>query len=410
MPARSSGPAKLWCDTESAAQNAQLVAQLGGEAGCLERLGLVPATGYTLSKLLWLKQHEPEAFGRIGTILLPHDYLNYWLTGECAAERGDASGTGYFDVRTRRWAPEVLALIAPDGRLERALPRLLRAEEPVATVRPALARELGLAEGVLVASGGGDNMMGAIGTGNIADGIVTLSLGTSGALYACTERPPVLSSPLVAPFCSSSNAWLPLICTMNLTGVVHQVRTLFGYDLERFQQEADRAGIGAGGITLLPFLNGERVPALPRASGSLLGLNTQNLTPANLCRAALEGTTFGLRHGLDLLRASGIRCDSIRLIGGGARSPLWRRLVAEILDTQVVCPRVGEAAALGAAIQAAWCEQHQRGTGVSLAELCGRFVALDPDSAVTPEAGAVARYRDAYQRYRRHLNQLHPDA
>lgn len=403
-------PAKLWCDTETAPQAAELLDRLGGEAGSMARLGLVLATGYTLSKLLWLRQHEPDNFARIAHVLLPHDYLNYWLTGEIAAEYGDASGTGYFDIRTRRWAPDVLALVAPDGRLERALPRLLEAHEAVGRVRPAIARRLGLGDDVLVATGGGDNMMGAIGTGNIGDGIVTMSLGTSGTIYASSALPPQRQHGLVAAFCSSSNGWLPLICTMNLTGVVNAVRGLFGLDLDAFNAAVAGAPIGAGGVTMLPFLNGERVPALPHASGSLLGLDLQNLVPANLCRAALEGTTFGLRYGLDLLQESGIACRELRLIGGGAKSALWRQMVADVMDARVVCPTVNEAAALGGAIQAAWCDAVRHGEDVSLEALCDRFIAFDEENAVAPVAAHVAAYRDVYARYRRELVARYPEA
>ncbi len=401
-------PAKLWCDTETAPQNDALLQLLGGEAGSLAKLGLVVATGYTLSKLLWLKQNEPEHFAAVAHVLLPHDYLNYWLTGRIVAEYGDSSGTGYFDIRSRRWVPEVLALIAPDGSLERALPPLLEARRPVGEVRKEVADMLGLSDDVLVASGGGDNMMGAIGTGNIADGIITMSLGTSGALYGCSSHPPRRQQPLVAPFCSSSDGWLPLICTMNLTGVVGKVREMFGLDLDRFEQQASRAPIGAGGLTMLPFFNGERVPALPEASGSLLGMSMENFQPANLCRSVVEGTTFGLRYGLDLLRAIGIESRDIRLIGGGSKSPFWRQMVADIMDARVVCPRIGEAAALGGAIQAAWCDQLEQGTATSLAELCVRFVALEETSSVEPEPAAVAAYRDAYARYRSRLSALYP--
>jgi xylulokinase len=403
-------PAKLWCDTETAPQNAQLLDLLGGEEGSMARLGLVLATGYTLSKLLWLKQHEPENFDRIAHILLPHDYINYWLSGEIAAEYGDASGTGYFDIRSRCWVPEALALIAPDGALERALPPLRQAHEPVGRVRPRVAARLGLGDRVLVSSGGGDNMMGAIGTGNIADGIVTLSLGTSGTVYACTDRTPAQPSALLASFCSSSNGWLPLICTMNLTSAANAVRELFGLDLDDFNRAAAKAPIGCEGISLLPFFNGERVPALPDASGSLLGLNMQNLTPANLCRAVLEGTSFGLRYGLDLMREAGIEVQQIRLIGGGAKSAFWRQMVADIMQVPVICPRIGEAAALGAAIQALWCDSRTNGPGASLQFLCDRYVALDESSTLNPDPVAVAAYETAYDLYCSRLGSLHPGA
>ncbi|UTW12546.1 xylulokinase [Marinobacterium rhizophilum] len=396
-------PAKLWCDTETAPQNAELLERLGGEQGSMDQLGLVLATGYTLSKLLWLKQHEPASFDRIAHILLPHDYINYWLTGQVAAEYGDASGTGYFNVRTRRWVPEVLALIAPDGRLETALPPLLEAHQAVGLVQPAITARLGLGNQVRVSSGGGDNMMGAIGTGNIADGIVTLSLGTSGTIYACTDRAPQQLHPQLAPFCSSSGGWLPLICTQNLTGAANAVREMFGLDLAQFNAEAARAPIGAGGITLLPFFSGERVPALPEATGSLLGLNMQNLSAANLCRAVLEGTSFGLRYGLDLMRAAGMEVRQLRLIGGGANSALWRQMIADIMQAPVICPRIGEAAALGGAIQALWCDLEARGQEVSLQRLCERHVTLEPGSALSPDAASVSAYEDAYGRYRQHL-------
>ncbi|WP_020683192.1 xylulokinase [Marinobacterium rhizophilum] len=400
-------PAKLWCDTETAPQNAELLERLGGEQGSMEQLGLVLATGYTLSKLLWLKQNESENFDRIAHILLPHDYLNYWLSGEIATECGDASGTGYFDIRSRKWAPQVLGLVDSTGRLENALPPLLEAQQAVGRVRPEIARELGLGNDVLVASGGGDNMMGAIGTGNIRDGVVTLSLGTSGTLYACSDRAPQQLHPQLAPFCSSSGGWLGLICTLNLTGAANAVREMFGLDLAQFNAEAARAPIGAGGITMLPFLSGERVPALPEATGSLLGLNMQNLSAANFCRAVLEGTTFGLRYGLDLLRNAGIESRDIRLIGGGAKSPLWRQMVADVMNARVLCPEIGEAAALGGAIQAAWCDLNRAGQNTSLESLCDRFVAFDDAGAVEPVAKDVQAYEAAYNIYRRHLQALY---
>jgi xylulokinase len=159
---------------------------------------------------------------------------------------------------------------------------------------------------------------------------------------------------------------------------------------------------------MLPFLNGERVPALPQATGSILGLDSTNLTPANLCRAAVEGTTFGLRYGLDLLRASGIESQTIRLIGGGSKSAIWRQIVADIMDTPVVCPRYAEAAALGAAIQAAWCWSADRDQAYDLAALCERCVELDLDSETRPIAENVLAYQDVYDRYRAQVQTLQP--
>ena len=393
-------PAKLWCDTESANENQRLLDWLGGERGSLERLGVVIAPGYTVSKLLWMKEQHPQLFERIAHILLPHDYLNYWLTGRCCSEYGDASGTGYFNVRTREWDCAILRHIDPVGRLEAALPELIESDQPVGRLRPALAKRLGLNPQAIVSSGGGDNMMGAIGTGNIRPGAITMSLGTSGTLYAYADQPRISAQPSVATFCSSSGGWLPLICTMNLTNANGAIRDLLQLDLEAFNALAAEAPIGAEGVTMLPFLNGERVPALPQATASLHGLTADNLTRANLCRAVIEGVTFGLRYGLDLLRESGIRSQRIQLIGGGAKSPMWRQMVADMMATPVVCTRHSEAAALGGAIQAAWCHARQTDPEASLEALCERCVSVDEATAVEPSANAVNAYEQAYRRYR----------
>lgn len=400
-------PAKLWCDTESAEQNQRLLNWLGGEQGSLQRLGVVIAPGYTVSKLLWMKEHHAELFDRIAHILLPHDYLNYWLTGHCCSEYGDASGTGYFNVRTREWDFDILRHIDPSGRLETALPELLEAHQPVGLIRADVAAKLRLNPLAVVSSGGGDNMMGAIGTGNITAGAITMSLGTSGTLYAFADEPRVSPQPSVATFCSSSGGWLPLICTMNLTNANGAIRELLQLDLEQFNALVMQAPIGAQGVTLLPFLNGERVPALPQATASLHGLTSENLTRANLCRAVLEGVTFGLRYGLDLLRESGIRSERIQLIGGGAKNPQWRQIVADMMATPVVCTTHSEAAALGGAIQAAWCYARQTDPHASLAELCDRCVHVDETTSVTPSADAVQAYEQAYRRYRNLVIAIH---
>ncbi|MFY0989957.1 xylulokinase [Halomonas sp. C05BenzN] len=399
-------PAKLWCDTETAPWNAALVERLGGEAGCLDRLGLVLQTGYTASKLAWLREVHPEAYARIATLMLPHDYLNFWLTGERVAEAGDASGTGYFDTRTRCWRHDVLAEIAPELDPERVLPRLIASREPAGTVRPALARELGLADDVLVASGGGDNMLGAIGTGNIRPGLVTLSLGTSGTICAHSPEPVVADSAMVANFCASHGGWLPLVCTMNVTSATTRIRELLGLDLASFGERVAAAPLGAEGVTMLPFFNGERVPMLPEATASLDGLTSVNTTPANLCRAVVEGATLGLRYGLEQFGQLAEGVSEIRLIGGGSRSPVWRQMLADITASRVVCPEVTDAAALGAALQAAWCHRAGAGDG-ELAELCTRLVHLDESSRAEPDPASVAAYDEVHARYRRCLADRH---
>ncbi|MDO7902713.1 xylulokinase [Pseudomonas sp. K1(2024)] len=396
-------PAKLWCDTESSAENEDLLAALGGPAGSLERLGLVIAPGYTLSKLLWSKRHHPELFARAEHLLLPHDFLNHWLTGRACTEPGDASGTGYYDVRQRAWATDVLELVEPGTRLAAALPQLVASGDCIGTLQTAAAQALGLDASTWVASGGGDNMLGALGTGNIRPGLITLSLGTSGTLVAHTDLAQISPQAEVATFCGSSGGWLPLICSMNLTGACALIQDLLQLDLQQFGELAGQAPIGAGGLLMLPFFDGERVPALPDASASLLGMTSANLTRANLCRAVLEGTCFSLRYGLDLLREVGLLGQEIRLVGGAAKSPLWRQTLADLLGVPLVCPRQTEAAALGAAIQAAWSLGRQLGSGDDLPTLVERCVALDPSTRTEPQPAQQAAFETAYQRYRAHL-------
>ncbi|EMZ9457581.1 xylulokinase, partial [Pseudomonas aeruginosa] len=294
-------------------------------------------------------------------------------------------------------------LVEPGGRLAAALPELIEPGACIGNLRPEAAAALGLAPHTRVAGGGGDNMLAAIGTGNIRPGLLTASLGTSGTLAAYAERPLVSPHGELATFCASSGGWLPLACTMNLTGACGLVQDLLHLDLDEFSRLAAQAPVGAEGLLMLPFFDGERVPALPHASASLHGMTAANLSRANLCRAVLEGTAFGLRYGLDLLRASGLPGEEIRLVGGAAKSPLWRRTLADLLGLPLVCPRQTEAAALGAALQAAWSLGRESGAGESLEALCRRCVALDEATRTQPQARRQAAYEQAYRRYLEHL-------
>ena len=204
-------PAKLWCDTETAGDCRDLIAAAGGDQAVFKTIGSQISTGFTASKIAWLKRHEPDHYQRLATILLPHDYLNFWLTGARMSEYGDASGTGFFDVRRRCWSPDILQAIDDSGRLAACLPELIAADEPCGVLRPELAAEWGLSHAVLVSAGGGDNMMAAIGTGNVTPGIITASLGTSGTLYGFSDKPVCDAQARLAPFCSSTGGWLPLV-------------------------------------------------------------------------------------------------------------------------------------------------------------------------------------------------------
>ncbi len=400
-------PAKLWNDTETAAQNAALIERMGGAQAWFERFGIVPLTGYTVSKLLWLKQQHPEGFARVRHILLPHEYLNWWLTGAFCAEPGDASGTAYFDPRSRQWARAVLDEIdGGTGHLAAALPRLVDASKPIGTLRPMVAAELGLPGDCLVATGGGDNMMGAIGTGNVREGVVTLSLGTSATVYSFSTRPVADAKGAIAPFCSSSGGWLPLVCTMNATNAVNSILSLVGKTVADIDPALASTAPGADGLTMLPFLNGERTPDLPAARGTMAGLSSSNLTAQHMIRAVVEGVSFGVLNGLDLV-LSGRQAEALQVIGGGARSAAWRQLLADSTGVAVTLPGEEEAGCLGAVVQA-WVQWHAaQSRPISYEEGWSVFAAKDGARTTEPNPALRAGYDAARRLYAQRLREVY---
>ena len=386
-------PAKLWCDTSTTAECAIITKKLGGQKAAIRKTGNLILPGFTAPKILWLKRHEPENYKFLRHVLLPHDYLNFYLTGNYHMEFGDASGTALMDVRKRAWSREVINAI--DKNLASYLPELSRSDEPAGTLLPELAAKYGFAADVVVSAGGGDNMMGAIGTGNVAPGVVTASFGTSGTIYAYAAKPVIDPQGEIAAFCSSSGGWLPLLCTMNVTTVTEQVRALFGQDHAALNAAVTAAPAGAGGLVLLPYFAGERTPNVPNGSGVLLGLNAQTFTSGHLARAAMEGVTMGMNYGLRRLAALGVKAKEIRVTGGGAKSPVWRQLMADIFGVPVVAMVEEEGAALGGALQAAWCVALRDGNKkAKLTDFTTGAVALDETTRCQPDQTNVARYRE----------------
>jgi D-xylulose kinase len=385
-------PAKLWCDTATAAECDEIMAKLGGFKATLRKQGLAVLPGFTASKILWLKKHEPRNFARLATVLLPHDYLNFWLTGERVMEYGDASGTALLNVRTRKWCEATLKAI--DADLADKLPRLISSEQPAGRLQASTANELGLNPGVLVSAGGGDNMMGAIGTGNTRPGIVTASFGTSGTIYACAGEPVIDPQGEIAAFCDSTNRWLPLLCTMNVTVATEMMRLDFGYAHAQFENKAASVPPGANGLLLLPYLEGERTPNVPDGTGVMIGINPGTFRASNYCRAAMEGVTLGMNYGLRRLAELGVRTKQIRATGGGAKSKLWRQIMADVFNAEVVTLKVSEGAAYGAALQALWCWRLQQDERVRIEDITGEFVTLNNAETAAPDKKAVAVYRE----------------
>lgn len=332
-------PALLWNDTRSAAAAEELCAELGGPAAWAAAVGSVPVASFTITKWRWLCDHEPELADRAERLLLPHDWLTLQLSSEHVTDRGDASGTGWWGSNSYR--PDLLAQ-AGRGR-EPSLPRVLGPAEPAGRTR----------EGVTVGPGTGDNMAAALGVG-ARPGDVVVSLGTSGTVFAVSDSPTADASGLVAGFADATGRWLPLVCTLNCAQVLDATTALLGSDLAGLDRLALGAPPGAGGLTLLPYLDGERTPNLPGATGSLSGVTRTNFTPEHLARAAVEGVLCGLADGLGALRAVGVPTQRAVLVGGVARSAAVRCVAPSILGLPVTVPAPAEYVALGAARQAAW--------------------------------------------------------
>jgi xylulokinase len=412
VPVDASGnvlhPVKLWNDTSTAAECVELSSLAGGDASLLANEGNLILPGYTASKILWFKKHHRELYDKMAKILLPHDYINFYLTGEYTMEYGDASGTALLDIPSRTWSSRLLTAIDSQRDLSSALPRLIEAHEIAGKTTGETARRLGIPQGIPVSSGGGDNMMGAIGTGTVKDGTLTMSLGTSGTIYGASDKPIIDPKGLLAAFCSSTGSWLPLLCTMNCTVASEVTRTLFKKGVKEFDAGAAQAPIGCEGVVMLPYFNGERTPNYPKGKGCLMGFNLTNMTEGIISRAAMESAIYGLKLGLESFQDLGYTAKEVRLIGGGAKSMVWRQMVADICELPVVVPVISEAAALGGALQAWWALRKEQGEDISLEEIVAKHVLLDEKSACLPIEEHIPQYRKAYKTYCAYVSAVKP--
>ncbi|MCW2613377.1 MAG: xylulose kinase, partial [Frankiales bacterium] len=299
-------PALLWNDLRSAPAARALTAELGGAQAWADAVGLVPVASFTVTKLRWLAEHEPEQAERVRSVLLPHDWLTLRLRhgqGPLTTDRGDASGTGYWSAATGTYRPDLLGLAFGRG-LE--VPDVLGPADAAGQV-----------DGLVIGPGTGDNMAAALGLGAVT-GDVVVSLGTSGTAFAVHDRPVADGSGAVAGFADASGAHLPLVATMNAARVLGATAALLGTDVAGLDALALQAAPGAGGLVLLPYLDGERTPDLPDATGTLRGLTRSSMTPANLARAAVEGMLCGLADAVDALVRQGVQPRRVLLIGGAA--------------------------------------------------------------------------------------------
>ncbi|MEI6400989.1 MAG: xylulokinase [Actinomycetota bacterium] len=383
-------PAKLWNDTESAPDAGWLWKQLPGrKADWAVAVGSVPVAAFTATKLSWLHRSEPEHWARLAHVLLPHDWLTMQLTGALVTDRGDASGTGYWSPATGEYRWDLLGIIDRDRDWSTVVPRVATPDEVVGEWR-----------GARVAVGTGDNMAAALGLG-LAAGTAVISLGTSGTAYTVAEAPTSDPTGAVAGFADATGRFLPLVCTLNATKVTDAAARLLGVDHAGFDALALAAAPGAGGVVMLPYLDGERTPDLPSATGALVGLRS-DVSREQFARASVEGVVCGLLDALDALGAHA-PIDAVVLTGGGARSAAYRAVFADLCELPLGTSNADEAVAAGACVQAAAVA-----LGVSHAEVIERW-RLGNESPLAP-SGAVgdALRGEIRQRYAALRDTLHP--
>ncbi|MFM9049087.1 MAG: xylulokinase [Actinomycetota bacterium] len=358
-------PALLWNDTRSASDAADLIAEWGGPEGWARAVGSVPVASFTVSKVRWLARSEPDLAARVSRVLLPHDWLTWKLAGcpvEATTDRGDVSGTGYWSPAAGDYRPDLIELAF--GRVF-DVPRVAAPHEIVGET----------STGIALSPGTGDNMGAALGVG-ARPGDVVVSLGTSGTAFAVSDVPTSDPSGQVAGFADATGRFLPLVCTLNAARVLTATAAMLGIDLDELTSLALTAPPASEGLVLLPYLDGERTPNLPNATGTLAGLTRDAMTPANLARASVEGMLCGLADAVDALRDQGVAPQRILLVGGAAANAAVQQIAATVFDVPVVVPEPGEYVADGAARQAAWALS---GTSELPSWEGSRALTLEPD-------------------------------
>ncbi|MBN2357303.1 hypothetical protein JXO59_14400 [candidate division KSB1 bacterium] len=378
---------KLWNDFSTGEECRLLTKAVGGPEAMIGEVGNSQRTGYTAGKIFHLARHEPEAFRRTAVCFLVHNYINWWLTGGVASmEPGDVSGMALWHPGRREWSQKALRAISPD--LHEKLPPVLPSDRSIGAISPDLAEEYGFSPHCKIDAGSGDNMYGAVGTGNVAPGTVTISLGTSGTAYTVLEQPFIDPQGEIAAFCDSAGKHLPLLCVSNLANGYNAILKQYDLKHDEFNRIVQQTPAGNQGRVLIPWYMGERTPDLPAATPVYFGFGLNDFTREILCRAVLEGHVLNLYDGF---RKMPVRAREIRLTGGLAQSPAWCQTIADIFNCETV-PVEGEGAALGAALHAAWVYYKENGRAVELKELIRPFVRLREDLRCKPIPEHVAVY------------------
>ncbi|MGH2671858.1 MAG: xylulokinase [Actinomycetota bacterium] len=390
-------PAILWNDQRTAAE-CDLIRETVGPERLISITGNDALPGFTAPKLLWVRRHEPVVWSEVAHVLLPKDYVRFRLSGDRAVDRADASGTLLLDLDSRDWSPEMLNALEIDLSW---LPQTYEGTEVTGVVSEEAAAAVGLRAGTPVVAGGGDQSAAAVGVGAVDPGVVSLSLGTSGVVFSATEGPVIEPKGRLHAFCHAvPERWHLMGVMLSAAGSLRWYRDTIapGVAFSDLVEEAAAVPAGSDGLLFLPYLTGERTPHPdPLARGAFVGLSVQHGRP-HLTRSVLEGVAFGLRDSLELMRAVGVTGSTpIRATGGGSTSPLWRQILADVLERSVVTTSTSEGAAHGAATLAAV----GAGWFPSVQEACVATIELGEPTVTSM---AAARYAEAYERYR----QLYP--
>lgn len=363
---------KLWNDFSTQEECRILTEYVGGLEAMIEEVGNSQRTGYTAAKILHMVRHEPDTYRHTKTLFLVHNYINWYLTGGVRVmEPGDTSGMALWNPKTRDWSKKVMHAIDPA--LSDKLPPVRPSDRSIGTVSSNLVSKFGFSPECIIDAGCGDNMYGAIGTGNVKPGIVTVSLGTSGTAYSFMEEPFVDPTGEIASFCDSTGHYLPLLCVSNLANGYNDIIARYELTHQAFIDLVQMTSPGNEGRLLIPWYEGERTPDVPKAAPVYFGFGLADFTKENLCRAVLEGHVLNLFNGFQRMP---VDVKEIRLTGGLSQSRAWCQTIADVFDAETV-PVQGEGAALGAALHAAWVWQNENGGSVSIEDVVEPFIRLD---------------------------------
>lgn len=387
-------PAILWNDQRTGPQCDTIRARLGRQR-LIQITGNDALTGFTAPKVLWVQENEPEVYARARHILLPKDYVRFRLTGGYAMDKADGAGTILFDLKTRTWSPEVLEAL---GIPPEWLPPTYEGSEVTGAISPEAARETGLAEGTPVVGGGGDQAAQAVGVGAVQPGIIALTLGTSGVVFATTEAPLIEPEGRLHAFCHAvPNRWHFMGVMLSAAGSLQWYRDTLApdKDFDALVGEAEDAPPGSEGLLFLPYLTGERTPYPdPLARGAWVGLTVRHTRP-HLTRAVLEGVAFGIKDSFTLIQQAGLgEIRQVRISGGGAKSPVWRQIMADVLGVELATVNTTEGAAYGAALLAGV------GAGFYPDVVAASEAMIQVTGRTAPDPATAAIYPDYYERYR----------